>query len=261
MINISRIDEKTIHIVDDNPVRDERLPALFFARSTKGKILITAMAGRLGDITTQAVDVSDISINGVLQTDIEACVTELNSFIGSFRLGSSYNGGGVSLPKVINVDMNEDIANLILILTFDRPAPEDAYIQFWRFSRRSDRHVAKKFRAVHIIDDHFPMIQVQKGATQVELTQVIIEQLLDLSPIVRGVTPRSFEDWAGTGKRHNPVNGKRDTKILLKFSVCQYVQGVSFKGGDPSNQVFKGQRFVVNQNGMNGIMRTRYSIA
>jgi hypothetical protein len=100
MIKIYKTDEKTIKVVksagDHNRVF--YFPALFVASATGDKITITTEAKWLSNLTVNPVEVGEIYINDVQQTDVEACVSALNSFIGSFKSGGGSGGGGGVSP-------------------------------------------------------------------------------------------------------------------------------------------------------------------
>jgi hypothetical protein len=92
MIKIYKIDEKTVKVVRSagGSETEYNLPALFVAFSINGKILIKTEAKWLSNITVDPVDVSDIYIEDVQQTDVNACISALNKIL--FNKGS----GGVS---------------------------------------------------------------------------------------------------------------------------------------------------------------------
>ena len=80
--------------------------------------------------------------------------------------------------------------------------------------------------------NEFPVMPIPHGETRIGLSEELLDNLYR-PPKKRGNFPREWEQWAGrpSGKRHNPINGKRDSKIELKFSVCRYVPGKSYTPG------------------------------
>jgi len=157
-----------------------------------------------------------------------------------------------ALPRVERVEVSRVIDDDVkpLVLTLNKPAPEGSYLQIWRFRKNHFRAMDMTPRLPTQAPHIFPVIPIQQGATTVTLTQQQFDELYK-PPNIRGSTFRSFEDWAGLGKRHNPINGSKDTKVLLKFSIAEAPTHADYNRGIPSAETLKIQKFAVSKNGMN----------
>ena len=125
-----------------------------------------------------------------------------------------------------------------LILELDRPAPANCFLQFYRYSKKSrdrglarDRSLPSKyaFRGIFVDGNSnpFPVIPIPEGATSVALTWE------EWNDIYRPVVIRGYKrDWAETppGRpRWNPVNYRRENKVIYKFGTCEYIRGELFR--------------------------------
>ena len=94
MLEIKKIGEKTIRIADTATGRSYTGSATYKASSVGGDTV--CLQSIYDDNEPVFVSkVSDITIDGAAQTDVNACMVALNAFIGSFERAAA-NGGGVS---------------------------------------------------------------------------------------------------------------------------------------------------------------------
>ena len=141
-----------------------------------------------------------------------------------------------------------------LLLRFNKPVPTNSYLQIWRQSKKGG---GRRFRAMDMRpqsppNEHiFPVIALTPGITELRLTKAQFDQLY-VPPVVRSKNSRTWAQWAATqsGKRHNPINIKRDTKALLKFSVAGTPDNPHYNRGLQSIETLQIQKYVITYNGM-----------
>ena len=94
MLEIKKLGEKTIRIADTATGRSYMGSATYKVSSVGGDTV--CLQSIYDDNEPVFVSkVSDITIDGAAQTDVNACMVALNAFIGSFERAAA-NGGGVS---------------------------------------------------------------------------------------------------------------------------------------------------------------------
>jgi len=152
---------------------------------------------------------------------------------------------GAGLPLVHRIVVDGDFAGARhpLILELDRPAPENCYLQFYRYSKKTRNRGSLRgysipskyaFRGVFVDgnSNNFPVIPIPVGETVVTLNYAEwrnIYRPLD----VRGYW-RDWNDPIPGRPRWNPINGQRDSKTIYKFGTCEYIRGESFRASQMS---------------------------
>lgn len=154
-----------------------------------------------------------------------------------------------------------------LILELDRPAPQNCYLQFYRYSKKKRNRgsvrnfsvpIKYAFRGIFVDGNSnpFPVIPIPEGATKIALTWQEWENIY--RPVI---IRHNVNIWAETppGRpRWNPINGVRDSKAIYKFGTCEYVRGESFRAGLMSADTLTIIRHFVTDHGVRGEVRREY---
>ena len=162
-----------------------------------------------------------------------------------------YNALGDSeLPTVKRISRNRTVNghNYWMFFELDKPAPANCYLQFWRFNKRGAR--TWEYRPVQIFIEQggntFPIVKIPEeqdwigfshhGSIPSGIPSIKMQDIIR-PPMKRGGKYKTWEQYAelDMAVRHNPPNGKRDSKTKYKFATCQYVQGEFYKRGFPSD--------------------------
>jgi len=151
-----------------------------------------------------------------------------------------------------------------LLLELDRPAPQNCFLQFYRYSKKKRNRgrarnfsvpIRYAFRGIFIsASNPFPIIPIPEGDTVVTLTDT---QWLELyrPVIIRSNDIRGWDQAPPGRPRWNPINMDRDSKATYKFGTCQYVPGESFRASLMSSDTLTIIKYyatnhgVVNQEG------------
>lgn len=133
-------------------------------------------------------------------------------------------------------------------IELDKPAPENCYIQLFRYSRkktatRGKYHLDKygnprpqalsAYRPIDISNANFPMIKIEKGSTRVLITDD------DYDALYRPVKVRgNVKSPTRSGRTYNPINDKKDSKVKYKIGTCVYRDNKFYKSPMSQDTLF-----------------------
>jgi len=146
-----------------------------------------------------------------------------------------------------------------LLLELDRPAPQNCYLQFYRYSKKKrNRGSARNFsvpiryafRGIFVDGNNpFPVIPIPEGDTVVTLTDA--QWLAIYRPvIIRSNDIRGWDQAPPGRPRWNPINMDRDSKATFKFGTCQYVRGESFRASLMSSDTLTIIKYYATNHGV-----------